>query len=325
MTARWLLDQYPDPSEEEIREALSGQLCRCTGYENIVRVDPMGRRARAEQRRERHVDRASVGCLARRTPGSCAAAGRSSTTCAARHAARRRAAQPATPTRGSSPSTPPPPRRTRRSAPCSPARDLAERGLAWMPTLSHDVQAVLATDKVRFQGQEVAFVVAEDRYSARDALALIDVEYEPLDRRRRRPARARRGRRRVIRDDLAASGQPRLRLGGRRRGGHRRGVRRRRDVVVAQDLLYPRVHPAPLETCGIVADLDAGHRQAHRVGDEPRPRTRTGCCSRDGHRASRSTGSGSCRPTSAAGSATRCRSTRRTCARWSARWSPARR
>src|SRR5262245_2145638 len=52
--------------------------------------------------------------------------------------------------------------------------------LAWMPTLSHDVQAVLATDKVRFQGQEVAFVIAEDHYSARDALALIDVDYEPL-------------------------------------------------------------------------------------------------------------------------------------------------
>src|SRR4029453_1861450 len=50
-------------------------------------------------------------------------------------------------------------------------------GLAWMPTLSNDVQAVLATDKVRFQGQEVAFVVAEDRYQARDALELIDVEY----------------------------------------------------------------------------------------------------------------------------------------------------
>ena len=50
---------------------------------------------------------------------------------------------------------------------------LEQRKLAWMPTLSHDVQAVLATDKVRFQGQEVAFVVAEDRYSARDALELI--------------------------------------------------------------------------------------------------------------------------------------------------------
>src|SRR3954452_21375715 len=58
--------------------------------------------------------------------------------------------------------------------------DLAAQGLAWMPTMSADVQAVLATDKVRFQGQEVAFVIADDRYSARDALELIDVEYEPL-------------------------------------------------------------------------------------------------------------------------------------------------
>ena len=64
--------------------------------------------------------------------------------------------------------------------PSSPAPSWRRSKLAWMPTLSHDVQAVLATDKVRFQGQEVAFVVAEDRYSARDALELIDVEYEPL-------------------------------------------------------------------------------------------------------------------------------------------------
>jgi aerobic carbon-monoxide dehydrogenase small subunit len=37
LTARWLLDHNPDPSEGEIREAISGQSCRCTGYENIVR------------------------------------------------------------------------------------------------------------------------------------------------------------------------------------------------------------------------------------------------------------------------------------------------
>ena len=59
-------------------------------------------------------------------------------------------------------------------------KDLEGLSLAWMPTLSADTQAVLATDKVRFQGQEVAFVVADDRYAARDALELIDVEYEPL-------------------------------------------------------------------------------------------------------------------------------------------------
>jgi carbon-monoxide dehydrogenase small subunit len=38
LTARWLLDHNPDPSETEIREAISGQMCRCTGYENIVRA-----------------------------------------------------------------------------------------------------------------------------------------------------------------------------------------------------------------------------------------------------------------------------------------------
>jgi aerobic carbon-monoxide dehydrogenase small subunit len=37
MTSRWLLDHNPDPSEADIREAISGQICRCTGYENIVR------------------------------------------------------------------------------------------------------------------------------------------------------------------------------------------------------------------------------------------------------------------------------------------------
>ena len=37
MTARWLLDRNPDPTDAEIREAISGQICRCTGYATIVR------------------------------------------------------------------------------------------------------------------------------------------------------------------------------------------------------------------------------------------------------------------------------------------------
>ena len=37
MTTRALLDQNPNPSEQEIREAISGQICRCTGYTTIVR------------------------------------------------------------------------------------------------------------------------------------------------------------------------------------------------------------------------------------------------------------------------------------------------
>jgi aerobic carbon-monoxide dehydrogenase small subunit len=38
LTARALLDRSPDPDETEIREAISGNICRCTGYENIVRA-----------------------------------------------------------------------------------------------------------------------------------------------------------------------------------------------------------------------------------------------------------------------------------------------
>src|SRR5207249_3601951 len=57
---------------------------------------------------------------------------------------------------------------------------LAQHKLAWMPTLSGDTQAVLATDKVRFQGQEVACVIATDPYIARDAAALLEVDYKEL-------------------------------------------------------------------------------------------------------------------------------------------------
>jgi carbon-monoxide dehydrogenase small subunit len=37
ITARALLDRVPTPDEETIREAISGQICRCTGYTTIVR------------------------------------------------------------------------------------------------------------------------------------------------------------------------------------------------------------------------------------------------------------------------------------------------
>jgi hypothetical protein len=37
MAAKALLDENPDPSEEDVRWALSGNLCRCTGYQNIVK------------------------------------------------------------------------------------------------------------------------------------------------------------------------------------------------------------------------------------------------------------------------------------------------
>ncbi|HKF81063.1 MAG TPA: aerobic carbon-monoxide dehydrogenase large subunit [Thermoleophilaceae bacterium] len=134
-------------------------------------------------------------------------------------------------------------------------KDLEEQGLAWMPTLSADTQAVLATEKVRFQGQEVAFVVADDRYAARDALELIEVEYDPLppvvD-----PTEALDPDAPVIRDDKEGKADNHIfdwESGDR---GATDAVFARADVVVEQDMLYPRSHPAPMETCGAVADFD---------------------------------------------------------------------
>ena len=60
------------------------------------------------------------------------------------------------------------------------ADDLKPLNLHYMPTLAGDVQAVLADEKVLFANQEVAFVIADDRYIAADAVDLIEVEYEAL-------------------------------------------------------------------------------------------------------------------------------------------------
>jgi len=136
-------------------------------------------------------------------------------------------------------------------------KDLEAQGLAWMPTLSADTQAVLATDKVRFQGQEVAFVVADDHYAARDALELIEVDYEPLpvvvDPRRALDSDAP-----VIRDDK--EGQTSNHIFDWEAGDEAETDRVFADadvVVVTQEIPFQRVHPAPLETCGSVADFDA--------------------------------------------------------------------
>jgi carbon-monoxide dehydrogenase large subunit len=135
-------------------------------------------------------------------------------------------------------------------------KDLEAQNLAWMPTLSADVQAVLATDKVRFQGQEVAFAIADDRYAARDALELIEVEYDPLPpvvnaRKALDPDAP------VIRDDIEDKSDNHIFDWEAGDGDETDAVFERADVVVTQDMIYPRVHPAPMETCGAVADYDA--------------------------------------------------------------------
>ena len=136
------------------------------------------------------------------------------------------------------------------------AKDLETLGLAWMPTISYDTQAVLAGDKVRFQGQEVAFVIATDEYIARDALPLIDVDYEPLpvvvDARKALDPDAP-----LIRDDK--DGQTDNLASATWEAGDEEATDRvfaEADVIATRDIIYPRCHPAPLETCGMIADFN---------------------------------------------------------------------
>ncbi len=152
------------------------------------------------------------------------------------------------------------------------AADLRQRGMARMPTLFGDTQPVLAEDKVTFQGQEIAFVVATDRYAARDALELIDVEYQELPpvmdaRQALEPGAV------LVREDR---GTNRIFDWSAGDAAATDAAFAAADVVVSCDMVYPRSHPAPLETCGAIASFDpAGGRltlwltsqapHAHRV------------------------------------------------------------
>ena len=144
------------------------------------------------------------------------------------------------------------------------AADLAPLGLHWMPTLAGDKQMVLADGKVLFQGQEIAFVVAEDRYAMADAIELVVVEYEELpvvvD-----PFKALLPDAPVLREDLA--GQTVGAHGTRIHHNHifrwevgdkdaTEAVVAGADVVAEEMVYYHRTHPCPLETCGCVASMD---------------------------------------------------------------------
>src|SRR6266540_4358610 len=138
---------------------------------------------------------------------------------------------------------------------------MAQHNLAWMPTLSGDTQAVLATDKVRFQGQEVAAVIAEDLYTAKDALELIMVEYDPIEP-IVTPQQAMEPSAPVIRTDKEGQDSNHI---YHWESGDKEATDRAfagADKVVALDTFYPRSHPAPVETCGCVADINPATGQA---------------------------------------------------------------
>ncbi|WP_028669830.1 aerobic carbon-monoxide dehydrogenase large subunit [Saccharospirillum impatiens] len=144
------------------------------------------------------------------------------------------------------------------------ADDLKPLNLHWMPTLAGDKQAVLADEKVCFQYQEVAMVIADDRYIAADATELVEVEYEELpplvD-----PHKALLPDAPIIRED--AAGADEVGQGQRTHPNHiftwdvgdeamTDRAFENADVVVSQEMLNQRVHPSPLETCGCVASFD---------------------------------------------------------------------
>ena len=144
------------------------------------------------------------------------------------------------------------------------ADDLKPLKLHWMPTLAGDVQAVLADEKVHFQMQEVAVVIAEDRYAAADGVEAVEVEYEELQA-VVNPFDALKPDAPVLREDLA--GKTEGAHGKRYHPNHiftwEAGDQAAADaafataaVTVSQDMFYPRVHPCPLETCGAVASFD---------------------------------------------------------------------
>ena len=130
-----------------------------------------------------------------------------------------------------------------------------QHGLAWMPTLSGDTQAVLATDKVRFQGQEVAAVIATDPYIARDALPFIDVDYEMLEA-ITTPQQSL-ATDTLIRDDKEDQADNVAYTWAAGDQDSTEAAFATAAKVVSLDTHYPRSHPAPLETCGVVADVNS--------------------------------------------------------------------
>src|SRR5437762_3316422 len=132
---------------------------------------------------------------------------------------------------------------------------LAKYNLHWMPTLMSDTQMVLPTEKVMYQAQEVAAVIATDRYVAADGVEAVEVDYEPLpvvvD-----PFKALAPSAPVLRTDKKDKKDNRI---FHWEAGDRAATDKAfadADVVVAQDMYLPRIHVASIETCGCVADFD---------------------------------------------------------------------
>src|SRR5438105_1691529 len=138
---------------------------------------------------------------------------------------------------------------------------MAQHKLAWMPTLSGDTQAVLATDKVRFQGQEVAAVIAETKYQAEDARDAILVDYEILPA-VTSPDGAKGAGAPLIRDDKEGQKDNHIYHWEAGNQATTQAAFATAHKVVRLTSFYPRCHPAPLETCGCLADVNSATGKA---------------------------------------------------------------
>ncbi|MGZ3678645.1 MAG: aerobic carbon-monoxide dehydrogenase large subunit, partial [Ktedonobacterales bacterium] len=133
-------------------------------------------------------------------------------------------------------------------------KDLDAAGLAWMPTLMSDKQMVLPVDRVVYQSQEVAAVIATERYIAADTVTLVEVEYEPLtpvvD-----PKKAQLPDAPLVRPDRDTKSNHiwHWEAGDQARTDE---LFSQAEVVVKQDLYIPRIHVSSIETCGCIASFD---------------------------------------------------------------------
>jgi len=145
------------------------------------------------------------------------------------------------------------------------AEELKPLKLHYMPTLAGDVQAVLADGKVLFQGQEIAFVIAEDRYIAADAVETHRGRIRGIAPHSSIRTLAMAPNAPVLRDDL--QGKTSGAHGPRKHHNHvfswevgdaAATTKALKDapVVAKETIIYQRVHPCPIETCGCVASMD---------------------------------------------------------------------
>jgi carbon-monoxide dehydrogenase large subunit len=117
------------------------------------------------------------------------------------------------------------------------------------PTTKPFVQTVLATGKVRYVGEPVALVVAEDRYIAEDLLQLVDVDYEPLDA-VVDPEEAMREGAPILHSETNVADVLRL------SSGDAAGALERAPHVLRERFTTQRYAGMPMETRGVVASWD---------------------------------------------------------------------